>query len=124
MIFYGVQPPQFLDDNPERMSWFSTIFRYVQSKTGVISQTASYNVPWDIYWIRMNATGGVRTVTFPKSANSKGRQIGIIKTDASGNSVTATASSGDTINGTAATTTQWGAMVFIADGTTNWDRVT
>lgn len=124
MISYGVQPPQFSDDNQNLMAWLSTVFRFSQSKTGVISTSTSYNVPWDIFWVRMNATGGARTVTFPLSVNSKGRQIGVIKTDASGNNVTATALTGDSINGTAALGSQWAAAVFIADGTTNWDRIT
>ncbi len=124
MIPYGIQPPQFFDDKQDRMSWFSTIFQWAQSRVGVKSVSANYAVLWDIFWVRMDATAGNRTVTFPLSANSKGRQIGIIKTDASGNTVTATAGSGDSINGTAALGSQWAAAIFIADGTTNWDRLT
>lgn len=124
MIYYGVQPPQFSDENRSLMDWLSTVFRYNQSRVGVISTATSYTVSWDVFWVRMNATGGARTVTFPLSINNKGRQIGIIKTDSSGNSVTATASTGDSVNGTAALGSQWAAAVFIADGTTNWDRVT
>lgn len=123
-MIYGLSPPMFDEPEASRRDWFSSIFRFAQSKTGVTTQTASYVVLWNIFWVRMNATAGARTVTFPLSAANKGRIIGIIKIDASGNAVTATASTGDAINGTAALGSQWSAGLFIADGTTNWDRVT
>lgn len=120
---YGLDTPQF-PDTWDRLGWFSSIFNYVRSRVGVTAQSANYTVLENIFWVRMNATAGARTVTLPPAIGRGGRQIGVIKTDASGNNVTVAASAGDAVNGTAALAAQWAAGVFISDGTTNWDRVT
>lgn len=115
---------------PEGQDWtlsafFSSLIDFIKSRTGVTSQTADYTVAENIFWVRMDATGGARTVTLPVSANRKGRQIGVIKTDSSGNAVTVSRSSSDVINGasTQSLAAQYSRLVVIADGTTNWDLI-
>ena len=120
---YAVAPPPLVDDSGTQ-TWFSSLFRFIQSDTGVVSKSANYGVEWNVFWVRMDAAGGARTITLPSAAGNKGRKIGGIKTEGGGNSVTFAASGTDTVNGTATLGTQWAAAVFISDGVSNWDRVT
>lgn len=115
---------------PEAQEWklssfFSSLIDFIKSRVGVTSQTAAYTVAENIFWVRVNATSGAVTVTLPVSATRKGRQIGVIKTDASGNAVTVSRSSSDVINGatTQSLASQYSRLVVIADGTTNWDLI-
>jgi hypothetical protein len=73
--------------------------------------------------IVVDATGAARIITLPTAAG-RNRRIVIVKSDASGNAVTADGAGSETINGatTKATTTQWGAMELLPVGG-NWVAV-
>lgn len=118
----GINPPLFDDESQERRGWFSSVFRWVQKRTKVVSVTTTYSVAADVFWVRCDATGGAFTVSLPASADLSGRQIGFIKTDASGNAVTVSAA--DNINGagTQSLSSQYSRMVVISVATT-WDIV-
>lgn len=106
-------------------SFFLSLVGWITSRVGVTSVTAAYTVAENIFWVRADATSAAFTVTLPESATRKGRQIGVIKTDASGNAVTVGRSSSDVINGatTQSLASQYSRLVVIADGTTNWDLI-
>jgi hypothetical protein len=115
---------------PETSEWsfksfFISLTTWIISRIGVTSQTAAYTVQENIFWVRVNATGGAVTVTLPESIGRQGRQIGVVKTDASANAVTVSRSSTDLINGatTQSLASQYSRLVAIADGTGNWDLI-
>jgi hypothetical protein len=121
---YGINPPQF--DAPwEQKRWFSSISDYIESRTAVVNKTAAYTVAEGVFWVRVDATGGAVTVTLPLALGRGGRQIGVIKTDSSGNAVTVSRSGSDVINGatTQSLASQYSRMVVISDDTTNWDII-
>ena len=120
---YAVNTPPLIEDSSLR-DWISGLFQFTQAQTGVVNKSADYGAEWNVTWVRMDATAGVRTITLPLAKGNRGRKIGGIKTDAVANNVTFAASGTDTVNGTAALTSQWAAAVFISDGVSNWDRVT
>lgn len=120
---YAVNPPPLLKEQ-SLFDWLSSVFQFTQAQTGVVSKSASYAVEWNVFWVRMDATAGARTITLPLAKGNRGRRIGGIKTDAVGNNVTFSASGADSVNGTATLGSQWDAAVFVSDGVSNWDRLT
>jgi hypothetical protein len=121
----GINPPFFDDENGGRKSWFSSVFRFIQRRTKTVNVTAAYSVAADVFWVRCDATAGAITVTLPASLDWQGRQIGVIKTDASVNAVTVSRAGSDLINGssTKSLASQYSKTVVISDGTTNWDVI-
>lgn len=122
----GIDPPFFQEDDGTKLGWFSSIFRFIQRRTkvAVIAFADSpYSVPSDVSWVRANATDGAIVVNYPLSLSWGGREIGVMKTDASGNAVTPTRMGSDVFNGATTQTlgSQYSRMVAKADGTTNWD---
>lgn len=85
------------------------------------SQTANFTVSPNYSFHPIDATGGAVTVTLPLIANSHGRILIFIKTDATANAMTLDGSGSETINGSAtqATTTQYGVFRLIG-GSTEW----
>lgn len=105
--------------------WFQSIYRAIKRRTAIASQTASYTVAENVFHIRMDATGGARTVTLPPALNREGRQILVTKTDASANAVTVAAAGSDTIEGAAsvALAAQWDKAWLISNGNNGWERM-
>lgn len=122
----GINTPYFQEDDYTKKGWFSSLFQFIQRRTKVVVVTTTYSVASDVFWVRCNATGGAFTVTLPESLTWGGRQIGLIKTDASANAVTVARDGADLINGAASISlaTQYTKALLIADGTTNWGRMT
>lgn len=91
-----------------------------QKSYPVTSVSADYTALTFDELIVVNATGAARTITLP-TAVGRNRRIVIVKSDSSGNAVTADGAGSETINGatTKATTTQWGAMELLPVGG-NW----
>lgn len=120
---FGIEPPSFVEENPAKGRWFASLFKWFNETSKTVNVTAAYTVAADVYWVRVNATGGAVTVTLPLSANNWRRPIGVIKTDSSGNAVTVARSGSDVINGATSQSlaSQYSVMEAIADGTTNWD---
>lgn len=119
---WGINPPQF--DAPwDAKRWFGSIYSYIRSQVGVTNVSAAYTASEADGWIRVDATSAPVTVTLPLASGRGGRQIGVIKTDASGNAVTVSRSGSDLINGasTQSLASQYSRMVVISDDTTNWD---
>lgn len=98
-----------------------TLWRRLQADTNVTTETASYTVASDIHWIRMDTSGGNRTVTLPPASTNHSRRIGIIKTTSDVNTVTPTASSGDTLNNSKVLSRQWESIIFVAGTELTWD---
>jgi len=120
---YGVDPPLFDDENVSRKGWFYLLFNYVRSRTKIVTVTAAYTVAADVFYVRVDATGGAVTVTLPVAANMLGRQIAVKKIDSSGNAVTVGRSGSDVIDGatTKSLATQYTKTVVIAAASATWD---
>lgn len=85
---------------------------------GVAAITSSYVVASNITFVAVNATSGPITVTLPAVAVA-GREVVVIKTDASSNSVTVSAAAGETIIGSLTFTPftqQWSTYSFFSTG--------
>ncbi len=123
----GIHPPYFQEADGTKSGWFSSLYQYIQRRTNIISVSASYSVLSDVFWVRADATAGPVTITLPASLPWRGRQVGVIKTDASANTVTiASAGGGDIINGgvSLALDARYDLALMIADGTIHWDTLT
>ena len=113
----GLNPP-----TPSPL-WLQTVWKWVTSRVGVVSVTAAYTVPSNIFHVRADVTSAGFTVTLPAAATRDGRQISVKKIDASGNTLTLGVTGSDTIDGTATktTTTQYASWLVIINGNTGWD---
>ena len=124
---YGVQTPPVGDavDTFVYKQWFQSVYRYVVSRTKVITITTSYTIESDMFYIRADATGGILTVTLPAANQYSGRQILIKKVDASVNAVTVGITGTDTIEGAASVSlaAQWAGQGFISNGNNGWEKV-
>lgn len=123
---YGVGKPQEnveVDSHTFRQ-WFQSIYRYVQSRTRVVSKTAAYSVESDVFLVRVDTTSAGFTVMLPPAATYPGRQIAVKKIDASANNVTVDGDGSETIDGAATKVwnTQYLSYTFISNGT-NWDII-
>lgn len=121
----GISPPQFEEEQWEKKSWFSSIFRFVQRRTKTVVITSSdspYSVPADVSWVWANATSGAITVNLPTVLDWWGREIGVAKTDASANAVTVSRSGTDTINGATSVSlaVRYYNLLVKADGVSSW----
>ncbi len=109
-------------DDPEEFHKFAMFMSRFTKKVSVpISVSADYTVTAEVYWVRVDASGGARTISLPP-VGEIGRPIGFIKTDSSTNAVTIDASGSETINGATTQTlpTQYSAILIIDNGT-SWD---
>ena len=109
---------------------FTAILGTLQ-KTGPVAyevpavQTVNYTASVGCFCIRMDATGGAKTVTMPPASDVKGHCYEIIKWDSSGNSVSLVPDGTDTLFAAGAaisTTTQYGVLTVrsVGDG---WVKV-
>jgi hypothetical protein len=119
----GVTEPRFYDENYDRRGWLYSLFKASQRRSKVVNKTSAYTVEADVWAVRVDATGGAVTITLPLSASWRGREIIVIKVDASANAVTVARSGSDVINGSASHSlaSQYSKARYVADGTINWD---
>lgn len=120
---YGIDPPQFQEDDWNKKGWFSSVARWFESSSKTVNVTTTYTAASDIHWVRADATAGAFTVTLPLASENWKRTIGIIKTDSSSNAVTIGRTGSDTINGATTQTlaTQYNRIVLKSDGSSSWD---
>lgn len=122
----SIDQPFFQEPDGTKLGWFSSIARWIERRTTVVFITfadSPYSVKANVSWVKANATDGAIVVNYPLSLSWGGREIGVMKTDASGNAVTPTRMGSDVFNGATTQTlgSQYSRMVAKADGTTNWD---
>ena len=124
---YGLQPPP---DNAETnhyvfKQWFSKVVEYVLSRVKIKNTTAAMTVEASQFYIRVDATGGARTITLPSASTCSGRQILVAKIDSSGNAVTVARAGTDTIEGsnTISLASQWDNALLISNGNNGWERI-
>jgi hypothetical protein len=119
----GVTEPRFYEEEHARREWFRSLFEFIRRRTKIVTASASGSVGADTWVERIDASGGAVTRTLPSSSAWRGREIIIIKTDASANAVTVARSGSDVINGAASHSlaSQYSKARYVADGTTNWD---
>lgn len=67
--------------------------------------------------LKVNATGASRQINLPPAAYFADRRLVIIKTDSSGNAVTAVPDGVEALNGTPSVNTQWARLDLYCDGT-------
>ncbi|MCR4308365.1 MAG: hypothetical protein NUV80_07490 [Candidatus Berkelbacteria bacterium] len=105
--------------------WLQPLADWIQSRVGVVSVTAAYTVPANIFYVRADVTSAGFQVTLPLAAGKDGRQICVKKIDASGNTLTLGITGSDTIEGSATktTTTQWARWVVISNGNATWEII-
>jgi hypothetical protein len=115
------RPLNVQQDHVAHQLWYDDISRFTRAITTVKAVTAAYTVEPDIYWTRIDATGGAVTVTLPP-AGEIGRPLGFIKTDSSTNAVTVDGSGSETISGSSTITLagQYDS-IQIRDNGTAWD---
>lgn len=120
----GIDPPvQTVGSN--LFLWFGTLWKWIQSRTGIVTVTAAYTVPANIFYVRADVTSAGFTVTLPAAAKRDGRQICVKKIDSSGNTLTVGVTGSDTIDGAATktTATQYVSWVFISNGNAGWEII-
>lgn len=81
----------------------------------VTSAGASFTANATHDYIRANCVSAPIVVTLPVATGNSGQMFELIKIDASANAASFTSSS--TINGVASTTTQWGVIMVVSNGT-------
>lgn len=101
--------------------YIDKLWRRLRADTNVTTETANYTAASDIHWIRMDTSGGNRTATIPLAKDNHSRRIGVIKTTSDANTVTPTASSGDTLNNNKVLRRQWESIIFVAVTQLTWD---
>jgi hypothetical protein len=108
-------------DHHAQQQWYDKISRWTRKMSTQVSKTAAYTVEAEVYWVRVDATGGAVTITLPP-AGEVGRPLGFIKTDSSTNAVTIDGSGTETISGSSTITlaAQYDS-IQIRDNGTAWD---
>lgn len=124
---YGLKRPSEYDKTESHAyrQWFNSIYQYVVSRINLVTKTASYTVEANVFYVRMDCTGGALTVTLPTASTYPGRRLFIKKIDASGNAVTISRSGTDTIEGsnTMSLAAQWNSQELISNGNTMWEKM-
>src|SRR3954469_5256471 len=115
----GITRPRLYDETPERKGFFDAIFQFVQRRTKIVTKTTNYSIEADVWIVRADATGGAITQTIPLSADWRGREIRLIKSDSGGNAVTVGRSGSDLIGGATSQSlaAQYDSITIVADGT-------
>ena len=110
---------------PGQENWAQSIYNWITRRTGITTQTTTYTVSENVFYVRANVTSAGFTVTLPLALGRDGRQILVKKIDSSGNTLTVGVSGSDTIEGstTVTTTTQWDKWLFISNGNDAWERL-
>jgi hypothetical protein len=108
-------------DHFAHQQWYDEIARFTRAITTVKAVSAAYTVEPEVFWVRVDASGGAVTVTLPP-VGVTGRPIGIMKSDASANAVTVDGSGSETIEGAATQSlpSQYDAFL-LRDNGTSWD---
>jgi hypothetical protein len=102
--------------------WLTLVWQTFKSMMSVESTSASRLAnPKNDYLIKVDATGGNRTITLPTAIGNVGKSFIVKKMDASGNQVIVATSASQTIDGAASknTTTQYAVIRVISDDS-NW----
>ena len=105
--------------------WFCEVFEFLISRIKLTTETTTYTVKADVFYVRGDATSGAFAVTLPTALNSQGRQLLIKKIDVSANAVTVTRAGTDTIEGanTVVLGAQWDKTLLISNGVDTWEIV-
>lgn len=120
------RPPVY--DSKERygiQGWLQEVYRAIVRRTALTTQTTSYTIQNNIFYVRADATSGAMTVTLPLATSSEGRQVLICKVDASANAVTVDGNGSETIQGSASISlaSQWDKALLICNGNDGWERI-
>lgn len=108
--------------NREILPVLRAVLREVKNVTGAATTITSSTYLTGGDWLALvDATSGAVTVTLPEAASWPGKAYVVKKTDSSGNAVTVSAQSAETIDGasTASTSTQYATINVVSDGF-NW----
>ena len=122
MALYPSTPPDAASvENFVYRQFFSFVWRFLKSNNSVVAVSADYTVPTSVFFVKVDASGGARAISLPDATGIEGKQIIVKKIDSSGNAVTVTPYSTQTIDGSASknTATQWGTIKVYSDGY-NW----
>lgn len=105
--------------------WLQRVWQRWQQEETLTTQTSSYTVPENIFYVRADATSATMTVTIPPAVGRDGRKILVCKVDSSGNAVTVAATGTDTIQGSASISlaAQWNKALLISNGNNGWERL-
>lgn len=97
------------------------MFQFLKYGNNVVSVSAAYSAGMTDKFILVNATAGAVNITLPFASGNLGKEIAIIKTDATGNAVTATPRGLETVNGagSASTTAKLTPIKVVSDNS-NW----
>jgi hypothetical protein len=108
-------------DHFAHQQWYDKVARFTRAITTVKAVSAAYTVEPEVYWVRVDASGGAVTITLPP-VGVVGRPVGIMKSDNSANAVTIYGSGSETIEGSATQTisTQYDSFL-LRDNGTSWD---
>lgn len=122
-----LQPPPIYD-SPETFGmkkWFQRVWDYARQQTNIITITAAYTIPGDIYHVRADGTSAAYAVTLPDAKAFPGRKVSIVKIDAVANSITVTRAGTDVIESgtTVVLANQWDNTLLISNGTTGWEKI-
>jgi hypothetical protein len=88
------------------------------------TQAANYTVLLTDWLVRVDASGGARTITLPAASSCPGQTFCIKKVDSSGNAVTVSRAGSDTIDGqsTVSLATQYAKVLLLSNGA-GWDVI-
>lgn len=108
-------------DHFAHQQWYDKVSRFTRAITTVKAVSTAYTVEPEVYWVRVDASGGAITVTLPP-VGVVGRPVGIMKSDSSVNAVTIDGSGSETIEGSATQSlpAQFDSML-LRDNGTSWD---
>ncbi len=93
----------------------------VKGANSVQSKTTAYSILVSDWFLKLDATGGIFTVTLPTAVGYTDKEYILKKIDSSGNVITVATTSSQTIDGstTKSLSTQWSTLVVVSDGA-NW----
>ena len=122
---YGPGRPYLVPPFPPETMWLESVADYIESRVGVKTITASYTVEANIFYVRVNLTGGAITVTLPSAAGKDGRRIRVYKVSNDANTLTLGVTGSDTINGasTQTVTSQYNGWEVVSNGNDAWELV-
>jgi len=96
---------------------------YIIQQNRTVSKAVDYTLQDEDFMVRVDASGGVKTMTLPTAVGRDGKLFIIKKTDTSANAVTVDGDAAETIDGatTFDLTALNDALAIVSDGT-NWVR--
>lgn len=116
-------PPQVPADSYSFKTWVLKVWQYLQADSNVVSVSTAYSAKMTDKVILVDATAGSVTVTLPVATGNMGKTLVIIKSDSGGNSVVASRTGTESVNGgtTVSTTTKTDVIRVVSDNS-NWFR--